>query len=190
MGPFDQSRYRRDDAIPCPGHPIPSVLAVQHDVTETEVVRLALHGLLQGPHQPLPRIGIVSRLHGKSDDAADGLLEAGFDQSLFAGEPPVDRADTDTGMQSDVIQRRIEPPLGKYLGCGLKDPLTVAAGVITAYLLGRQLTKETIAQATLHSYTTAFFWSAAIFVIGALTTGMLLRSGAARTVDGPLVAGH
>jgi hypothetical protein len=34
-----------------------------------------------------------------------------------------------------------------------------------------------VADATLHGYTTAFWWAAAIFAVGAVICGLLLRSG-------------
>ena len=54
---------------------------------------------------------------------------------------------------------------------------TVAAGAATAYLVGRALTPANLQSALLHSYTTAFLWSAVIFVAGAAVAGLVLQSG-------------
>jgi len=46
------------------------------------------------------------------------------------------------------------------------------------YLVGRVPSPAALQGAALHSYTTAFFWSALIFVAGAVTTGLVLEHGA------------
>ncbi len=43
---------------------------------------------------------------------------------------------------------------------------------------GRPTAPSVMAQAAVHGYTTAFWWSAAIFAVGAIACGLLLRSGA------------
>jgi hypothetical protein len=40
------------------------------------------------------------------------------------------------------------------------------------------------AQAAVHGYTTAFWWSAAIFAVGAVVTAVLLPSGAREVAPG------
>lgn len=58
----------------------------------------------------------------------------------------------------------------------------LAASSATGYLSGRTVTPATQALATMHSYTTVFWVSAAIFVAGGVVCGALLRGGPV-TVD-------
>ena len=49
----------------------------------------------------------------------------------------------------------------------------------TSYVAGHGgPSRDVLAAAAVHGYTTAFWWSAAIFMVGAVVTGALLRSGA------------
>ena len=41
------------------------------------------------------------------------------------------------------------------------------------------------AAAAVHGYTTAFYWSAAIFALGAILSGIVLRSGAPQVATAP-----
>jgi hypothetical protein len=54
---------------------------------------------------------------------------------------------------------------------------TIAASASTNYLVGRELNPLTQAQAAVESYTTTFYWAAAIFAVGAVLTGLVVRSG-------------
>jgi hypothetical protein len=65
--------------------------------------------------------------------------------------------------------------VGGSIGTALLN--TLAAGAATAYLVGRTATPENLRAAALHSYTTAFGWSAAIFVFGAVVAGLVLKRG-------------
>ncbi len=65
--------------------------------------------------------------------------------------------------------------VGGSIGTALLN--TVAAGAATSYLVGRTLSPATFRAAVLHSYTTAFLWSAAIFVAGAVVAGLVLKRG-------------
>jgi hypothetical protein len=65
--------------------------------------------------------------------------------------------------------------VGGSIGTALLN--TLAAGAVTSYLVGRALTPANLGAALVHSYTTAFLWSALIFVIGAVVAGVVLRSG-------------
>jgi hypothetical protein len=49
-------------------------------------------------------------------------------------------------------------------------------------LVGRALTPATLQAALLHSYTTAFLWSAVIFVVGAVAAGLVLQRGGLATL--------
>ncbi len=72
--------------------------------------------------------------------------------------------------------------VGGSIGTALLN--TLAAGAVTAYLVGRALTPQNIREATLHSYTTAFGWSAVIFVIGAVVAGLVLERGNMAALSG------
>jgi len=65
--------------------------------------------------------------------------------------------------------------VGGSIGTALLN--TLAAGAATAYLVGRAPTPENLRTAALHSYTTAFGWSALIFVLGAVVAGVVLKGG-------------
>jgi EmrB/QacA subfamily drug resistance transporter len=65
--------------------------------------------------------------------------------------------------------------VGGSIGTALLNTLAASAG--TAYLVGRLATTSTLRLAALHSYTTAFLWSALIFVLGAVVTGLILERG-------------
>jgi hypothetical protein len=54
---------------------------------------------------------------------------------------------------------------------------TLAGTAATAYLVGKAITPETLRASALHSYDTAFLWSAIIFVIGAVVSGLVLAPG-------------
>ena len=57
-----------------------------------------------------------------------------------------------------------------------------AASAASDYLVGKSPTAANQALATMHSYTTVFWWGAAIFAVGAVICGALLRPGPV-TVD-------
>ena len=65
--------------------------------------------------------------------------------------------------------------VGGSIGTSLLN--TLAASAASAYLVGRSLTTANDQAALLHSYTTAFLWSALIFVAGAVLAGLLLPRG-------------
>ena len=65
--------------------------------------------------------------------------------------------------------------VGGSIGTALLN--TLAASAAAAFLVGRALTPLTRSEAALHSYTTAFLWSAGIFVIGAIVSGLVFRKG-------------
>ncbi len=65
--------------------------------------------------------------------------------------------------------------VGGSVGTALLN--TIAGTAATAYLVGKAVTPETLRAAALHSYDTAFLWSAIIFVIGAVVAGLVLAPG-------------
>jgi hypothetical protein len=66
--------------------------------------------------------------------------------------------------------------IGASLGTALLS--TLSASAASSYLAGNQPGAPGVAQATVHGYTVAFWWAAAIFAAGAIACGLLLRSGA------------
>jgi len=79
----------------------------------------------------------------------------------------------DAGVASATVNTSQQ--IGGSIGIALLSSLATSAA--TRYLAGRPPTPAVRAQAALHSYTTAFWWSAAIFAAGAVVCGLLLRSG-------------
>jgi hypothetical protein len=75
--------------------------------------------------------------------------------------------------------------VGGSIGTALLN--TLAASAASSYLVGKVMNKHNLAEATLHSYTTAFEWSSLIFVLGAVVAGLVLKSGnlAALTQNAP-----
>jgi predicted MFS family arabinose efflux permease len=65
--------------------------------------------------------------------------------------------------------------VGGSIGTSLLN--TLAASAAASYLVGKTLTPDTSEAALLHSYTTAFLWSASIFVAGAVVAGLVLQRG-------------
>jgi EmrB/QacA subfamily drug resistance transporter len=72
--------------------------------------------------------------------------------------------------------------VGGSIGTALLN--TLAAGAATAYLVGRTATPANLQVAALHSYTTAFLWSALIFVVAAVTAGLVLPPGNMQILSG------
>jgi EmrB/QacA subfamily drug resistance transporter len=82
-------------------------------------------------------------------------------------------APQDAGVGSATLNTAQQ--VGGSIGTSLLN--TVAAGAATSYLVGRALTPANFQSALLHSYTTAFLWSAVIFVVGAVVAGLVLQRG-------------
>jgi EmrB/QacA subfamily drug resistance transporter len=79
----------------------------------------------------------------------------------------------DAGVASAMVNTSQQ--VGGSIGIALLSSL--ASGAVTRYLAGRQPTPLVRAQATLHGYTTGFWWSAGIFAAGAVICGLLIRPG-------------
>jgi hypothetical protein len=54
---------------------------------------------------------------------------------------------------------------------------TLAASATSSYAAAHATATDAMAQAAAHGYTTAFWWSAAIFAAGAIVSGLLIRPG-------------
>lgn len=81
----------------------------------------------------------------------------------------------DTGVASAMVN--VSQQVGGSIGTALLSTIAVTATTTFArtHTPGRGLA----AQAAVHGYTTAFTWSAIIFAVAAVLTGLLLRSGVA-----------
>ena len=90
-------------------------------------------------------------------------------------------APQDAGVGSATLNTAQQ--IGGSIGTSLLN--TMAASAAASYLVGRSLTPATLQAALLHSYTTAFLWSAAIFVAGAAVAGLLLPRGGLAALAAP-----
>ena len=88
---------------------------------------------------------------------------------------------SDAGVGSATLNTSQQ--VGGSIGTALLN--TLAAGAATAYLAGRAITPANLQAAALHSYTTAFVYSALIFVVAAVTAGVVLPRGNMRALSGP-----
>ena len=63
---------------------------------------------------------------------------------------------------------------------------TIAASAVTSFAAenGAAGNQALMAEAAVHGYTTAFWWSAAIFAVGAVATALLLSSGVREPAPG------
>ncbi len=67
--------------------------------------------------------------------------------------------------------------IGGSIGTALLS--TIAASAVTSFATDAgAATPQVMAEAAVHGYTTAFWFSAAIFAVGAIATALLLESGA------------
>jgi hypothetical protein len=82
-------------------------------------------------------------------------------------------APQDAGVGSATLNTAQQ--VGGSIGTSLLN--TLAASAAASYLAGRALTPNSFQMALLHSYTTAFLFSALIFVTGAVVAALLLRAG-------------
>ncbi|MER5451815.1 MFS transporter [Streptomyces sp. NPDC002764] len=80
----------------------------------------------------------------------------------------------DAGVASATVNAMQQ--VGGSIGTALLN--TLAASAATDYLAGRDATSKLVqAQATIESYTTAFWWSAGMFAAGAVIAFLLFRRG-------------
>jgi EmrB/QacA subfamily drug resistance transporter len=73
--------------------------------------------------------------------------------------------------------------VGGSLGAALLS--TVAASATMSYLKGVEPSAAAVARASVHGYTTAFAWSAAIFAVGAVVAAVLYKGGKPATEPAP-----
>jgi EmrB/QacA subfamily drug resistance transporter len=79
----------------------------------------------------------------------------------------------DAGVASAMVNTSQQ--VGGSVGTALLS--TLAASATASFAGAGPPSPGVLAQATVHGYTTAFWWSAAIFAVGALVCALLLRSG-------------
>ena len=83
----------------------------------------------------------------------------------------------DAGVASATVNASQQ--VGGAIGTALLSTLAVTA--TTSYLAGAHTTAALAAHATVHGYTTAFAWSAAIFLLGAIAAALLFPRGVPQT---------
>jgi hypothetical protein len=79
----------------------------------------------------------------------------------------------DSGVASAMVNTSQQ--VGGSIGTALLSTLAVSAA--NDFLADRGPTAEVVRQAAVEGYVTAFWWAAAIFAVGALVCGSLLRPG-------------
>ncbi|WP_018499855.1 MFS transporter [Parafrankia discariae] len=79
----------------------------------------------------------------------------------------------DAGVASATVNTAQQ--VGGSIGTALLS--TIAASATSDYLHGRTPTADVLAAASVHSYTTAFAWGAAILAVGGIICGLLARPG-------------
>jgi EmrB/QacA subfamily drug resistance transporter len=82
-------------------------------------------------------------------------------------------APKDAGVGSATLNTAQQ--VGGSIGTSLLN--TLAASAATAFLVGKAPTPANVQAALLHSYTTAFLWSALVFAVGAVVAGLVLQGG-------------
>jgi hypothetical protein len=90
---------------------------------------------------------------------------------------------SDAGVGSATLNTSQQ--VGGSVGTALLN--TLAAGAATTYLVGRAITPAHLQTAALHSYTTAFLYSALIFVVAAIIAALVLPTGNMRVLSGAAV---
>jgi len=98
-----------------------------------------------------------------------GLTIAPSFATATHGIPP-----RDAGIASAMVNTSQQ--IGGSIGTALLSTLAVSA--TTGFVTDHGPAPEVLRQAAVEGYTTAFWWAAGIFAIGALVCGSLLRSGA------------
>ena len=97
---------------------------------------------------------------------------------------------TDAGVASAMVNTSQQ--VGGSIGTAVLS--TIFTSAVTSYAASHARSPGLAAQAAMHGYTTAFWCSAAVFVVGAITCGLVFRSGVPqlalgrRAGDRPLTA--
>jgi EmrB/QacA subfamily drug resistance transporter len=88
---------------------------------------------------------------------------------------------TDAGVASAMVNTSQQ--VGGSIGTSLLN--TLATSAASRYLVGKRPSAAVAAQAQLHSYSTAYWWSAALFAAGFVATFLLYRRGIPRSLQTP-----
>ena len=83
-------------------------------------------------------------------------------------------APSDAGVASAMVSTSQQ--VGGSIGTAVLS--TLANTAAASFVVGQRPTASVLADAAVHGYTTAFWWAAGIFAVGAMVTGLVLRSGA------------
>jgi EmrB/QacA subfamily drug resistance transporter len=86
----------------------------------------------------------------------------------------------DAGVASATVNTMQQ--IGGSMGTALLS--TLASSAASSYVVGKAPSAGLAAQAAVHGYVAAFWWSAGIFAVGAIVCGLLLRSGAPQREPG------
>ncbi|WP_433893481.1 MFS transporter [Streptomyces sp. CA-111067] len=92
----------------------------------------------------------------------------------------------DAGVASAAVNAMQQ--VGGSIGTALLN--TLAASAASSYLASHGTSKAAQAQSQLHSYSTAYWWSAGLFAIGAVITLVMYRKGRPEPVEGGVQAVH
>jgi EmrB/QacA subfamily drug resistance transporter len=83
-------------------------------------------------------------------------------------------APSDAGVASAMVNTSQQ--VGGSIGTAVLS--TLANTAAASFVVGQRPTASVLADAAVHGYTTAFWWAAGIFAVGAAVTGLVVRSGA------------
>ncbi|HET6505075.1 MAG TPA: MFS transporter [Amycolatopsis sp.] len=82
---------------------------------------------------------------------------------------------SDAGVASATVNTAQQ--IGGSIGTSLLS--SIAANAASSFVADKPRTPQVMVEASVHSYTTAFGWAAAIFLVGAIVCGLLLKPGPA-----------
>jgi EmrB/QacA subfamily drug resistance transporter len=110
-------------------------------------------------------------------DILPGLLLMGAGMGLIFA-PAISTATLgveprDAGVASAMVNTGQQ--VGGSVGTALLS--TLSASAVSSYLVGKGSSPQVAAEAAVHGYTTAFWVSAGIFLVGAIVTGLIFPSG-------------
>ncbi len=80
---------------------------------------------------------------------------------------------SDAGVASAAVNTMQQ--IGGSVGTALLN--TLVASAANAYLVGKKIDPQVLGEAQLHSYPTAYWWSAGFFAVGMVVTAVLYRKG-------------
>ncbi|WP_027932383.1 MFS transporter [Amycolatopsis thermoflava] len=92
----------------------------------------------------------------------------------------------DAGVASATVNTGQQ--IGGSIGTALLS--SVAADAATSFVAGKTPTPQLLADAAIHSYTTAFAWAAGIFLLGAVICGLLIKPGVPEEADTDMPVVH